>query len=57
MRKSSVRGMLSPVKKFQVFKMKKPPSLAVFRNSVLGSVIALLLCEPAASPPPLGWNS
>jgi hypothetical protein len=23
MRKSSVRGMLSPVKKFQVFKMKK----------------------------------
>jgi hypothetical protein len=33
---------------------KKPPSLAVFLESV--SVFVLLLREPAATPPPLGWN-
>jgi hypothetical protein len=34
--------------------MKKPPSLAVFLESCVDFV--LLLREPAATPPPLGWN-
>jgi hypothetical protein len=33
---------------------KKPPSLAVFLEFVSDAV--LLLREPAATPPPLGWN-
>jgi hypothetical protein len=33
---------------------KKPPSLAVFLEFV--SDFVLLLREPAATPPPSGWN-
>jgi hypothetical protein len=37
-----------------MLKIKKPPSLAVFWNLV--SAFVLLLREPSATPPPLGWN-
>jgi hypothetical protein len=51
MRKSSVRGIA--VSPFRTLEIKKPPSLAV-SGILLGLV--LLLREPAATPPPSGWN-
>jgi hypothetical protein len=55
MRKSSVRGMLfSVIKKRSGSKAKKkPPSLAVYLD-VAG--FSSLHREPAATPPPWGWN-
>jgi hypothetical protein len=57
MRKSSVRGIAvlrSDLYEILRRKKKKTACSAVFLDSVSDSV--LLLREPAATPPPLGWN-
>jgi len=51
--------MFSPVEVL-IVKMKKPPSLAVFRDFGLSRFVSLLLTllrYLTAFPPPPGWNS
>jgi hypothetical protein len=47
-----VRGIA--VLRFAELEMKKPPSLAVYLE--FASDFVLLSREPAATPPPSGWN-